>query len=147
MIAGIFAFMPIEEATTVHTTIQGTEFNQFKNVFVGDTEVGNATAGCGTGNAGLAYWTVFNDTLANANAKLVPSTTFVLTTDGVADGANEIDIILAANLTTASGVVSFVGTTAKDIIIGGASGENVGDILLSVQCQSGDTAAATSETP
>ena len=29
MIAGVFAFFPIDKASTIHTTIQGTQLNQF----------------------------------------------------------------------------------------------------------------------
>ena len=143
--------MPIEKATTVHTTIQGTQFNNFKSVFVTDTSAQNATAGCGTGNSGLAFWTVFNSTLGSSAT--VTTTTFKLTIDGVTDDGDEIDITLGGNQTAASGIVSFAGATAKDIIIGAAAEavatghEEVGDILLSVQCQSGDTAAASGEAP
>ena len=151
MIAGIFAFMPIEKATTVHTTIQGTQLTEFKSVFVGDTSSQNATAGCGVGNAGLAYWTVLNSTLSSTAA--LTSTSFILTTDGDTEDGNEITITLGKNQTGASGTVAVIGSTAKDIIIGAAAEavatghEEVGDILLSVQCQSGDTAAASGETP
>ena len=65
LVAGIFAFMPIEKATTVHSTVQGTQLNNFKSVFVDDTISGNATGGCGAGNGGLAYWTVMNRTLSD----------------------------------------------------------------------------------
>ena len=143
--------MPIEKATTVHTTIQGTELNNFKSVFVTLTTSQNATAGCGIGNAGLAYWSVFNSTLGSSAT--VTSTTFKLTIDGDTTDGDEIDITLGANYTTLSGTVAVIGTTAKDIIIGAAaendaSGHNeVGDIILSVQCQSSDTAVAESVTP
>ncbi len=152
MVAGIFAFMPIDKATTVHTTIQGTQMNQFKSVFVEDTSVGNATGGCGASNAGLAYWTVLNRTLSSATAGEATNSTFILTIDGNTDGNGGVHIILSQNHTSASGVVAFTGANDPDIIIGaprpGASGpSDVGSILLSIQCQSGDTVQATSETP
>ena len=150
LIAGIFALMPIEKAITVHTTIQSSQFTNLKTVFVTDTSSQNATAGCGVGNAGLAYWTVTNATLANANAAgNLPSTSFILTTDGDTEDGDEITITLGANYTTLSGTVAVIGSTAKDIIIGAAApvSEEVGDIILSVQCQSGDTAVAESVTP
>ena len=155
MVAGIFAFMPIEKAITVHTTIQstvqGSQLNQFATVTVLDTAVSNATGGCGAGNQGLAYWTVMNRTLSDITTTGVTTatnSTFMLTVDGDTDDADEIDILLSANQTTTSGIVAIIGTTASDIIIGaprdGSNGANdVGSILLSIHCQSGDSPTAT----
>jgi len=152
LIAGVFALMPIEKATTVHTTIQGSQLTLFKTLFVTDTSAQNATGGCGVGNGGLAYWTVINSTLgASGTGAKISSTTFILTTDGDTEDSDEISIVLASNFTSASGTVAVIGTTAKDIIIGATGGdggaEEVGDIILSIQCQSGDTAVAEAVTP
>ena len=152
MIAGIFAFMPIDKATTVHTTIQGTQFNEVDVVFVGDTKVSNATAGCGSGNQGIAYWTVSNLTLSNEGGTTgaMPTSSFQINTDGVADGLDAFTVILSQNETAVSGVLAFDGTgTDPEIIIGHTSSglQNIGDISLSVLCRSGGTAAAGIVTP
>ena len=148
MIAGIFAFMPIEKATTVHTTIQGTQLNEVAIVFIDDTLVGNATAGCGTGASGIAYWTVSNTTLNDAG-NLALSSVFTIDSDGVTSDINGLQIELTANHTSASGVTAFTGSTARDVIIGfeATALQNIGDISLSVLCRSTDTASATSTPP
>jgi len=83
LVAGIFAFMPVEKASTVHTTlqsstaattahgllqtltastaqtaaIQNTQLNNTKNTFQTALD-GNATASCGAAGGGfLVYWT------------------------------------------------------------------------------------------
>ena len=141
LVAGIFAFIPVEKASTVHTTIQGTQLTSFDVAFVDDTKTANATATCGITNGGLVYWTVSNSTLSAAGG---PTTsTFTLTSDGVFDG-NDLEIVLDQNFTSTSGTTAIAGATAIDFSIGfdSTGTQNVGDILVSVQCQSGDTADA-----
>ena len=153
LITGIFAFMPIEKATTVHTTIQGTQFNEVDVVFVDSTVTSNATAGCGSGNQGIAYWTVSNLTLADSGSGTLgahPTSVFQINTDGVADGLDAFFVELSQNQTAISGVLAFDGTgTDPPIIIGFTSSglQNIGDISLSVLCRSGGTAAAGIVTP
>ena len=152
LVTGIFAFMPIDKATTVHSTIQSTQMNQYKAVFVESTTIGNATGGCGSSNSGLAYWTVMNRTLSNVGPSALTNSTFILTIDGDTDDGDEIQILLNQNKTTASGIVAFTGASDPDIIIGapnisGSGIHDVGSILLSIQCQSGDTVQADSVAP
>ena len=148
LIAGIFAFVPVEKASTVHTTIQGTQFNEFKSVFVDDTSVSNATATCGSGSDGLVFWTVSNSTIGDAGNALLTST-FTIVTDGDTSDGDDLQIVLSTNQTAVSGVVSIAGTTATDFNIGftSAASQNIGDILVTIQCQSGDTSAASAVAP
>ena len=56
MIAGIFAFMPIDMATTVHTTVQGTQLNNI----IWQTEddlTSNMTATCSGSTDFLVHYT------------------------------------------------------------------------------------------
>ena len=43
LFAGMFAFMPVEEVTAVHTTVQNTQFNQVISTFETDLAAGSAT--------------------------------------------------------------------------------------------------------
>ena len=54
MIAGIFAFMPVDKATTVHTTVQGTQLNNVASTFQTDLSA-NATALCSGGGSFMVY--------------------------------------------------------------------------------------------
>ena len=149
LVAGIFAFMPVEKASTVHTTIQGTQLTNLDVAFVDDTKTANATATCGVGNAGLVYWTVSNSSFAvSPGIAADVSSTFTLTSDGVFDG-NDLEIVLATNSSTASGITAITGATAIDFSLGfdTTGTQNIGDILVSVQCQSGDAANAAATAP
>ena len=142
MIAGIFAFMPIDMASTVHTTlqsssaattqtgtIQGSQFNNVNSTY--DTDLSsNATATCSSGSF-LVYWTFSNSTLAD-----VHTTTQLNIDDGVGNDQPDISVILAlGNQTSISGVTA---GTANEVITfsGGTSFEETGDVMLTVQCQS-----------
>ena len=146
MIAGIFAFMPIDMASTVHTTlqsssaastqtttittnIQNTQFNNVNSTY--DTDLSsNATATCSSGSF-LVYWTFSNSTLAD-----VHTTTQLNIDDGVGNDQPDISVILAlGNQTSISGVTA---GTANEVITfsGGTSFEETGDVMLTVQCQS-----------
>ena len=137
MIAGIFAFMPVDKATTVHTTIQGTQLNNVASAFT-DSLILNATAKCDAGSF-LVYWTFTNatepDTAAGIQAKLL--------IDDLSSGGTDITITLAvANQTSVSGVVG--GTAGETITFSGSpTGTNTGDLVVTVQCQSGTSATVS----
>ena len=138
MIAGIFAFIPIDMASTVHTTlgsstqstnILNAQFNNVNSTY--DTDLSsNATATCSSGSF-LVYWTFSNSTLAD-----VHTTTQLNIDDGVGNDQPDIAVILAlGNQTSISGVTA---GTANEVITfsGGTSFEETGDVMLTVQCQS-----------
>ena len=137
MIAGIFAFMPIDKATTVHTTIQstvqGTQLNNADSTF--DTDLAtNATAGCGAGAGDfLVYWTFSNDTIAATN------TLTKLLIDDLSSNGTDITITLSlSNQTSVSGVLG--ATSGETITLSGSpTGTDTGEVALTVLCQSGST--------
>jgi len=134
MIAGIFAFMPVDKATTVHTTIQGTQLNNVASAFT-DSLILNATATCSSGSF-LVYWTFTNST-AQTTTNVVSN----LLIDDLQAGGTDITIALAlTNQTSISGVVG--GTSGETITLSGSpTGTNTGDVVITVQCRS--TASAT----
>ena len=134
MIAGIFAFMPIEQASTVHTTIQSTiqntQFNNVNSTFTSNLAT-NATASCSTGSF-LVYYTFSNSTV---------SATASLGIDVRDDDPVGIDLTVEINGNeTASGVVA--GTTGEKMnftgldVGGDVSKEDSGQLSLTIQCQS-----------
>ena len=154
MIAGFFAFMPIDEATTVHTTlqsssaastqtttistnVQNTQFNNVNSTYDTDLET-NATATCTSGSF-LVFWTFTNNTVITQN-----TLTALGIDDGVGNDYPDIAVTLSpANQTTVSGVtagsadetITFTGNSS-----GGNDGlqsfEETGDLSLTVICQS-----------
>ena len=163
LVAGIFAFMPVEKASTVHTTITSAQFNQFASAFTNNTSFtiggldgvsGNITASCGSGNSGLVYWTVNNGTIPSGSEGARITSVFTITSDGdtsgdVGTGGNDLQVTLSQNTTTASGVVSISGTPDPSFIIGfdNTGQQDIGEMQVTVQCQSGGTAAATVVSP
>ena len=140
MIAGIFAFMPVDKATTVHTTIQGSQLNNVNSTY--DTDLSsNATATCSSGSF-LVFWTFTNNT-AGTSLDFGGSD---LGIDDPTDGSTSTDFVVSItplNQTTVSGVTA--GTADETITFfgnssGGTSGavsfEDVGDLSLTVICQS-----------
>ena len=139
MIAGIFAFMPIDKATTVHTTIQGTQLNNVASTF--DTDLSsNATAGCGSaGGSFLVHYTFTNGTEALDDGSGAGGLAKIRIDDG---SGNAITINLALeNQTSISGVVG--GTTGETMTFtdGFTKGNKAGEVSLTVVCQSGSTPA------
>ncbi len=57
MVAGMFAFMPVDQASTVHTTIQGSQSNQVITLIAQDT----ATTYLATSNADFTLDICFSD--------------------------------------------------------------------------------------
>ena len=146
MIAGIFAFMPVDKATTVHTTIQGTQLNNINSTF--DTDMStNATASCGSaGGDFLVYWTFSNSTAAPAaiadGGDKFFTTMAIDDGNGLSDPSPDINAtLILLNHTSASGV--FGGSSGETITFSDAlnDGEDVGDLMLTVVCQSGSTPA------
>jgi len=162
-IAGIFAFMPIDMASTVHTTlqsstaattahdlvqtlisstsqtniIQNSQFNNVNSTFDTDLKT-NATATCTSGDF-LVYWTFTNDTALN---------TGVTTALGIADGGDSdpADIVITLTPINQTSISGIIGGNATETItfygnstgptIGTNTFEDTGDLLLVVQCQS-----------
>ena len=168
LVAGIFAFMPVEKASTVHTTlqsatqadtqtttIQNTQLNNIKNTFQTDlgadraAGTGNATASCGTSGGGfLVYWTFTNTTRDLGGT----SDTGVVQGLGISNGTGRAaDIVVGLkNQTAISGVMG--GTNGATIVFFGNSSsgtggtlsfEDTGDLAITVVCRSGSTAATT----
>ena len=137
MIAGIFAFMPVDKATTVHTTIQGTQLNNVESTFQTDLKA-NATAGCGSsGGSFLVHYTF-------TNASLLSSVEGYITTIAIDDlkaaGHDFIVNLVLQNQTSISGITA--GTTGETITFsGGTNLEDTGAVGLTVVCQSGSTPA------
>ena len=147
MIAGIFAFIPIDKATTVHTTIQGSQLNNIQSTFQADLSA-NATATCSSGSF-MVYYTFTNSSISSTTAELGSGTTAMSIDDGVGNDFPDIAVTLAlGNQTTVSGVI---GAAADETITfagnstGATSGtlsfEDTGDLAITVVCQS--TATAT----
>ena len=142
MIAGIFAFTPVYEASTVHTTIQSTvqntQFNQVKSTF--DTDLSsNATASCSAGSF-LVFYTYSNRT---AN----PHTNATLGID-VRDAPVGIDLLvrLSGGNETVSGIVA--GSAGESMNFSGmrtdtAVAEDSGQLSLTIQCRSTATPTLT----
>jgi len=158
-VAGIFAFMPVEEASTVHTTlgsstqstnILNAQLNNAKSTFQTDLSA-NATANCGTSGGGfLVYWTFSNRTVS----PLETSSEDAITGLGIQNSTGTgVDIAIALSLgnhTSVSGVVG--GLTGETIVFtgnsstpsgGGQSFEDTGDLSLTVVCRSGSTPGTT----
>jgi len=140
IITGIFAFTPIEKASTTHTTTQSTQFNNIKSAF--DTNLAtNSTATCTSGSF-LVYWTFTNDT------KGVISDAASFTKLGIDNStADEIDISVTLVLGNQSSVSGVIGGLAGEVITfsGEEVGTDSGDLIITVHCQSTATATADSE--
>ena len=150
MIAGIFAFMPIDKASTVHTTIQTTIQNtQLNNIASGfQTDMANnATATCGSGSAFLVYFTFSNNTVLGKATAL----TVLGISDAVLDQTADTTLTLSlGNQTSVSGVIG--GSAGETITFYGngtgassglATNEDVGDLSLAVVCRTTDSASTT----
>ena len=152
IIAGIFAFIPIDKATTVHTTIQttiqNTQLNNIASAFQTDMAA-NASATCGSGSSFLVYFTFSNDTKASTSG--LAGLTTILGIDDKSGNVADITVTLAlGNQTSVSGVIGGdAGETIRffgNSTIGGTSGDpqhdDVGDLAITVLCRSTDSASA-----
>ena len=156
LVAGVFAFMPVEKASTVHTTlgsatqstdIKNAQLNNVKTTFQTNMQ-NNASANCGTGGGGfLVFWTftngsafeTFGDIRLNRALGIQNTTT----------GSSDIAIVLQ-NQTSISGVHG--GLSGETIVFtgnstaptgGGQTFEDTGDLTITVVCRSGSTAGTT----
>ncbi len=170
LVAGVFAFMPVEKASTVHTTLGTTtqsttlianQFSEFASAYTNSTAgptatagtslAGNLTATCGEDFAGLVYWTVTNTTMLAAQATF--SSTFTIVSDGIDDGAgdNDMQVVLSTNGTqTASGVVFIDGAAPRPNFIIGfdtLGTQDIGEMQITVQCINGGTPIAQRVAP
>ena len=146
MIAGIFAFIPIDMAATVHTTIQGTQLNNVASNFNLDLKT-NSTATCSGSADFLVYYIFTNASFFGEFPGEGASTLTRLGIDDPTDGSTSTDIIVTlvlGNHTSSSGVIG--GDSGEIINFFGAAngssssisiGEDVGDLTLTVICQSG----------
>ncbi len=146
LVAGIFAFMPVEKASTVHTTLgSSTQSTNILNAQLNNIKMANntnlqnnSTAGCGTAGGGfLVHWTFTNNTVTgttggNSTALGIQNST-----------GTGVDIAIALkNQTSISGVH---GGLSGEIIIftGEPTFEDTGDLMITVVCQAGSTPATT----
>ena len=142
IIAGIFAFIPVDKATTVHTTIQGTQLNNVATAAQTDLSL-NMTATCSGTTDFLVYYTFTNDT--NAAGQGTGITQLGISKDASTTIDTAVTLVLGNQTSisgvvggTASATVTFFGngtTTADDF----SSQEDVGELILTVVCQSGST--------
>ena len=136
LVAGIFAFMPVEKASTVHTTIQGTQLSEIDTVLDLDLKT-NATATCGAGNTGLVHFVITNDTILGTS-----TTSVTVDTDG-GGGAAGIIIELSENATSVSGTIGLdAGQTANFGFDAGGT-QSPGDAFITVICQTDGNAVAS----
>lgn len=126
LVAVMFAFMPVEQATAVHTTIQGTQFNNVESIADIDltTEV---NVQCD--NDFLVHFAVS----ADADGDII---TIDITDDATDDLTIEFDLTAAnGNVNLASGTVA--GVAATNVEIDATTGTPNG--VITAVCQSGDT--------
>ena len=150
MIAGIFAFIPIDKATTVHTTVQGTQLNNIDSTFQTDMSA-NATAGCGAAGGDFMVYYTFSNATTSAD---VDNDDSLKTRLGITNGTASSDTpthvvsLILGNQTSVSGMIS--GDSGETINFFGFSNgtstsisllEEVGDLALTVVCQSGSAPA------
>ena len=98
LVAGIFALMPINQASTVHTTIQGTQINEVAN------------------QVGTVCSTNLNDDRIDATSTADFLVMYQLTsttssaTGEIFDGTNTLNLAMAVD-TTAAGTLAYPGGT------------------------------------
>jgi len=140
IVAGIFAFVPIDEASTVHTTlassadvttITNAQFNNVNSTFDSDLST-NATATCSTGSF-LVFYSYSNRT-SNSHT----NATLGIDVNQVPSG---MDFFVRASLgnETVSGVVA--GSANQQINFSGMETDTTinsdsGSLSLTIQCQS-----------
>ena len=156
LVAGIFAFMPVEKASTVHTTlgsstqstnILNAQLNNVKTTFQVNMDE-NATASCIGGGGFLVYWTFTNATRnigGTSDTGIVQGLGIHNKTGSSAD--------IAIGLTNQTSISGVYGGLSGEIVIftgnsssgegGTQSFEDTGDLAITVVCQSGSTASTT----
>jgi len=168
-VAGIFAFMPVEKASTVHNTLQtassatsahdllqtltastthdNTLLNNVKWTFSNDLSTANVTASCSSGSF-LVYWTFSNGTIAD-NADAQNEITRLGIQNSTGTGVDFSIPLFLGNFTSVSGVHG--GLAGETIVFTGNSTnagtdqsfEDTGDVSITVVCQKGATAGTT----
>ena len=149
VIAGIFAFIPVEKAITVHTTIQGTQLNNIASTFQSNLDA-NATATCASGDFLVHY--IFSNSSVNGG----------FTQLGIQDSNTGSDSLLDIAITlfvgnqtsiggtigaTSGETITFFGNSTGSVIAGQSSLEDTGDLALTVVCQSGQAPTLTPTPP
>jgi len=163
VIAGIFAFMPIDMATTVHSTlqsssatttqtgtIQGTQLNNVDTVY--DTDLStNATAGCGASGGDFLVHYVFSNssTSGEGPAGLTQLGWNNLTSTGGTDFVvsllvgNETSIAGTVGAATGETITFFGNSSGASLATGESSLHDTGELALTVVCRSGSTPAVS----
>ena len=130
LFAGVFAFIPVEDAQAVHTTVQGTQMTQ--SILLSTAAIGTTDITCDSDAAFVVYVIVGNaetdgDTLtitAGGVTLTMTGDAFVTTNVGAAGfGAGYATQIAA--------------TAATTVVVGGVGGD---DALVSLTTTSGATA-------
>jgi len=128
-VAGIFAFMPVEKASTVHTTIQGTQINNVANQVATvcsanlNTDTLVATA---TGGDFIVMYQI--TTLTEAASPTISDATNTLVLDLTVD-------------TTATGMLAYPAGTV--VTISDPNADNPADGCATVIAESGATPSVT----
>jgi len=125
LVAGMFAFMPVEKATAVHTTISGTQMTQSSSLFEGTL---TGVIDCTSDAAFIVHYTIAEVPTANDVTIVAAGTDIVLTfvvnaagegVDGVSGTlAGEADEIITFDSSSATsdgfiGLVTTSGATAS----------------------------------
>jgi len=121
LLAGMFAFMPVEQATAVHTTIQGTQMNQVSSIAV--TAV-DAEIDCTSDAAFIVHYIVGGLTTDADTAFITVGAgvvTFTYNTDAAGQGFDGVTgsimgdagdtILVDSSRAGADGIVSLVTTS------------------------------------
>jgi len=142
LVAGIFAFMPIEEASTVHITIQS-NISQFSVVTTQSTADGtgeNFRITCATGSAGCRILDVYlDDDDSTAETLDAGAITLVMNTESIVLAADGANLITASQATVVLNGIAGVSMTEGDTILVVING-NTDDYTLTVIAESeGDT--------
>jgi len=142
MVAGIFAFMPVEQASTVHTTIQGTQLKAFTIADAtgpADVEdVGN-TATATTQTLNLPADAIITEIVLQiaggdaADSVTITSVTF--------DGGGNVLLAATADLfTDADGAIDVLDALKSQGLF--VSGAGAADIAIIFSVNAGDAASA-----
>ncbi|MCH7647022.1 MAG: hypothetical protein IIA83_00225 [Thaumarchaeota archaeon] len=131
LFAGVFAFIPVEDAQAVHTTVQGTQMTQ--SILLSTAAIGTTDITCDSDAAFVVYVIV-------GNAE-TDGDTLTITAGGVT-----LTMTGDAFVTTAIGVPGFgagyatqiAATAATTVVVGGSA--NTDDALVSLTTTSGATA-------
>jgi len=173
LIAGIFAFMPVEKVSTVHgtlqtatsastahgllqtltastaqtATIQNSQLNNTKTTFQLDLGVGGAgSAGNATANCGTAgggFLVYWTFTNLTSQTTTAGGVNTALGIQNSTGTGTDITVTLSLGNTTAVSGV-IGGLTGETIVFTGSPDfEDTGDLVITVVCQAGSTAGTT----